>query len=53
VVAGKVLVCRHVSAGGRGVRHRNIAHSMGEPRLGNRALPRGCGCRFADGRVAL
>jgi hypothetical protein len=53
VVARKVLVRRHVGAGGRSVRCRSVAHAMGEPRLGNRVLPRECCRRCVDGRVTL
>jgi hypothetical protein len=53
VVAGKILVCRLVGASRRGVRRRGVTHPVGEPRLGNYVLPRGCGCRLADGCVAL
>jgi hypothetical protein len=44
VVARKVLVRRHIGAGGRGIRHSCVAHAMGELQLGNRVLPRGCDC---------
>jgi hypothetical protein len=53
VVARKVLVRHHIGAGRRGICRRGIAHPVGESRLGNRALPPGCGCRLADGRVTL
>jgi hypothetical protein len=53
VVPGKIFVCCHVGAGKQGVRRRGVAHPVGEPRLGNYALPRGRRRRLADGRVAL
>jgi hypothetical protein len=53
VVAGKVLVRRHIGACGRGVSRRSIAHPVGELRLRNSALPRGCCRRLASGCVAL
>jgi hypothetical protein len=53
VVAAKILVCRHVGAGGRGVRYRSVSHPVGEPRLGNSVLLRGCHHHLASGCVAL
>jgi hypothetical protein len=53
VVAGKVLVRRHVGAGGRGVSRRGVAHPVGGPRLGSHVLLCGCRCRLAGGCVAL
>jgi hypothetical protein len=53
VMAGEVLVRRHISACGRGVRRRSVVHSVGELRLRNITLPRGC-CRYlVSGCVAL
>jgi hypothetical protein len=52
VVAGKVLVRRHFSAGGRSVGCCDVAHPVGGLRLGSRMLHHGCRHRFADGRVA-
>jgi hypothetical protein len=37
VVAGKVLVCRHVGAGGRSVCRCSVAHPVGELRACGRA----------------
>jgi hypothetical protein len=51
VVARKILICRHVGAGGRGVRRRGVAHPVGESQLGHCVLPRGCGRRLAGGCV--
>jgi hypothetical protein len=51
VVARKVLVRRHVGAGGRSVGSRCFAHPVGELRPGGRVLPRGRR-RLAGGRVA-
>jgi hypothetical protein len=53
VVAKKVLLRRHVGAGGRSVRCRSVAHPMGEPRLGNHVLPHRRCRRRAGGRVTL
>jgi hypothetical protein len=51
VVAGKVVVRRHIGAGGRSVGCRGVVHPIGELRSGGRALPRGRR-RLAGGRVA-
>jgi hypothetical protein len=53
VVAREVLVCLHIGAGGRGIRLCSVAHAVEELRLGDRALPRGCGSRRVGGHVAL
>jgi hypothetical protein len=40
VVAGEVLIRRHVGAGGRSVGHCGIAHPVEEPRPRSLSLPR-------------
>jgi hypothetical protein len=52
VVAGKVLVRRHVGAGGRSVCYNGVGHPVGGLRHGGRALPPGRRRCLADGRVA-
>jgi hypothetical protein len=52
VVARKVLVRRHVGAGGQSVGGRGIAHPLGELRPGGRALHQGRRRCLADGRIA-
>jgi hypothetical protein len=41
VVAKKVLVRRHIGAGGRGIRHRSVAHAVGDCGSGTACSPVG------------